>query len=99
MHTRDGYSNIDRPTMSIDLAQIELASLSPAQRLLLAQALLDSVMFDTDCGGGELSPSQLSDLGSRADEVRSERVACEPWETVYTRLSKAQVGTHAEASP
>lgn len=91
--------------MSIDLAQIELASLSPAQRLLLAQALFDSVMFDSGGGGGirgdggRLSPSQLGDLRSRTDEVRSERVACEPWETVYTRLSKAQVGTHAEASP
>lgn len=72
--------------MTIDLAQINFTALAPAQRLLLAQALLDSVMFDAASSRNDLSALQLADLRSRADDIRYGRVACEPWETVLARL-------------
>jgi len=78
--------------MQFSVDDFDFASLTAAERLLLAQELLDSV-FD------EVSPStsarevaapfnseQMAEIRRRAGDADAGRIVGEPWETVRGRL-------------
>lgn len=70
--------------MTLNLAELDLAALPPAERILIAQALLDSVLFESP--STPLSPAQLADLHARIADVDAGRVATVPWEASRSRL-------------
>jgi putative addiction module component (TIGR02574 family) len=72
------------PPAPIDLATIDLAALPPAERILIAKALLDSVLFASP--SSELTPAQLADLHGRIQDVENGRVQTVPWEAARARL-------------
>lgn len=65
---------------------IDLATLSPPERLLLAQQLLDSVLAEAL----PLSALQLEEVRRRAAAIDAGRVVCEPWEAVRARLLRPE---------
>lgn len=69
--------------MTTSLADLDFAGIEPADRLLIAQALLDSVLYPHS---HELSDAQLAELQARIDDIESGRVQCIPWELVRERL-------------
>lgn len=60
-------------------------TLPAAERLVLAQQLLDSVIAEAM----PLTPAELAEIHRRATELDGGRVACESWESVRTRLTRA----------
>jgi putative addiction module component (TIGR02574 family) len=70
--------------MTTSLTDLELSNLLPADRLMLAQVLVDSVLFPTP--STDVTPAQLAELRSRIDDIDAGRVVCEPWEQVRRRL-------------
>jgi putative addiction module component (TIGR02574 family) len=79
--------------MRFSFEEFDFASLTAAERLLLAQELLDSVfdeVYPSKAGrqDGALSftPQQMAELDRRVADIDSGRVVPEPWETVRERL-------------
>jgi putative addiction module component (TIGR02574 family) len=70
-------------TMHLTIQDIDFSSLSAAERLQLAQALLDGVVaseaepFDTE---------QLAELDKRVAEIDDGKAEFEPWPAVEQRL-------------
>jgi putative addiction module component (TIGR02574 family) len=72
--------------VTVNLADLDFSQIPPTERILIAQALLDSVLFESE--SNELTPAQLAELRRRADDIDAGRVQCIPWETVRERLWK-----------
>lgn len=66
-----------RPTDEIDCA-----AMTAPERLLLAQELLDSVLYESI----PLTPAQIADVESRLADIDSGREVCESWDSVRKRL-------------
>ncbi|MFO0835787.1 MAG: addiction module protein [Phycisphaerales bacterium] len=66
--------------MTRPVDDIDYLHLSAAERLLLVQDILDSVMAET--GAEPLSPSQLAELHRRCTDLDAGGVACSPWDEV-----------------
>jgi putative addiction module component (TIGR02574 family) len=71
-------------TMKPSINGIDFSQLSAAERLLLAQELLDSV-FD-DVAPATLSQPQIDELHRRREEMLSGKVQGVPWEQVKSSL-------------
>lgn len=56
----------------------DIAALTPAERLMLAQQLLDSLRPEAH----ELSEAQLAEMERRAADIDSGAVALQPWEAL-----------------
>jgi len=69
-------------TRSFD--DIEYLHLPTAERLLLAQDILDSVVADAH--GDPLTPSQMAEIERRCADIDSGKVQCLPWNQVRTRF-------------
>jgi len=62
--------------------------LSPAERILLAQDILDSVV--AEAGAELLTPGQHAEIDRRIDDLRAGRVTCLPWEQVRDKFLSGQ---------
>lgn len=70
--------------MGISPEDIEYWRLSPADRLVLAQDIIDSVLAESSAP--PLSLAEIAELRSRVDDIDTGRVRCEPWPNVRGRL-------------
>lgn len=59
---------------------------SVAERLLMAQALLDDAIGEIEYGN--LTGEQMAEIEHRCKAIDNGEMACEPWQAVYTRLLK-----------
>jgi putative addiction module component (TIGR02574 family) len=69
--------------MAYSVNDFDFTSLSPVERLQLAQALLESVL-ETDAE--PFTGEQMAELQRRLDDIDAGRGSFEPWETVRERL-------------
>jgi putative addiction module component (TIGR02574 family) len=69
--------------MAHSVNDFDFTSLSPVERLQLAQALLESVL-ETDAE--PFTGEQMAELQRRLDDIDAGRGSFEPWETVRERL-------------
>jgi putative addiction module component (TIGR02574 family) len=76
--------NLGGTIMTTDLASLNYDSLLPTERLLLAQALIDSVLLPHPIS--EPSLEHLVELDRRVTEINAGSVTCEPWDVVRARL-------------
>lgn len=66
------------------MSRDDLARIPPAERVLLAQELLDSVLLLPQ--DDDLSAEQAAELRRRMSAIDSGEATCERWETVLLRL-------------
>lgn len=66
--------------MPHSLDDIDYLHLSAAERLLLVQDILDSVMAEAQAE--PLTPEQIAEIDRRCADIDSGRVQCVPWEQV-----------------
>lgn len=71
-------------TMKLSLEDIDYWKLSIADRLVLVQDILDSVLAETHAE--PLTPQQLAEIDRRTAALDAGEMKCEPWETVRERL-------------
>ena len=64
----------------------DLSALSPPERLLLAQQLLDSVLAETM----PLTAQQIEEVRRRAAALDAGDSVCEPWDAVRERLLRPE---------
>jgi putative addiction module component (TIGR02574 family) len=69
--------------MAHSVSDFDFTSLSPVERLQLAQALLESVL-ETDAE--PFTAEQMAELQRRLDDIDAGRGSFEPWKTVRERL-------------
>lgn len=69
--------------MTQSVKDIDFSTLSPVERLQLAQALLDSVL---EAEAEPFTPEQMAELDRRLADVEAGKGTFEPWETVRERL-------------
>ncbi len=72
--------------MTASIYELDVSQLSIAQRIQIAQDLLDSVLLETQ--GEFFTPEQLAEIDRRVAASDAGKVVGEPWETVYAQLSK-----------
>ena len=70
--------------MQHSMEHFDFLSLTPAERLLLAQELLDSIYAEVT--PPSLSEAQIADLERRRDELLSGKVKGLPWDQVKQSL-------------
>jgi len=64
------------------------SSLSPVERIELADTLYDSAMLEIEAAAPALTPEQLAELDRRIADVESGRVTLLPWDDVYAELMR-----------
>lgn len=74
--------------MKRSLDDIDYWTLSIADRLVLVQDILDSVLAETRIE--PLSPQQLAEIDRRCSALDNGEMTSEPWEAVRTRLLHAE---------
>ena len=65
---------------------LDFSSLTPVQRIALADALYDSAMREIDAMTPHLSPEQLAEIDRSIADVEAGRVDLLPRDDVYARL-------------
>lgn len=70
--------------MKLSLEDIDYWNLSIADRLVLVQDILDSVLAET-CAE-PLTPQQQAEIDRRCAALDGGKMQCEPWEAVRERL-------------
>ncbi|HLO39987.1 MAG TPA: addiction module protein [Phycisphaerales bacterium] len=63
---------------------VDYLHLSPAERLLLVQDILDSVVAEAP--SAPLTAAQMEEMQRRADDIDSGRVRLLPWDEVRSRF-------------
>lgn len=74
----------NRPAMNHLIDDFDFTQLSPAERIVLAQELWDSVLDEGVAV--QLSPEDMADIERRIADVDAGRVKGEPWGVVRERL-------------
>lgn len=72
--------------MSIPIQEIDIAALSPIQKMELADVLYDTAQQELQAMTAPLSDEQLRELDHRIAAADRGEIVGEPWETVYKRL-------------
>jgi putative addiction module component (TIGR02574 family) len=72
--------------MTASIHELDVSELSIAQRIQIAQDLLDSVLLETQ--GEVFTPEQLAEIDRRVAASDAGTIVGEPWETVYAQLTK-----------
>lgn len=72
--------------MTTSIRDIDVSELSVAQRIQIAQDLLDSVLADAQ--GEFFTPEQLAEIDRRVADADAGRIVGERMETVFTELLK-----------
>ena len=70
--------------MRVNLADIDFTGIPTTDRLLIAQALLDSVLADAHAE--PLMPEQTAEMNRRLTDIEAGRVTCVPWDEARDRL-------------
>jgi putative addiction module component (TIGR02574 family) len=70
--------------MKQPVQDIDYTTLSPAERLILVQDILDSVVVQAS--DELLTPEQIADVERRASELADGKLVTVPWEAVRTRV-------------
>lgn len=70
--------------MTRPVDDIDYLHLSAAERLLLVQDILDSIVAEAQAD--PLSPAQLAELHERCARIDAGSVACLPWDSVRSRF-------------
>jgi len=75
-----------RNTMTAPIEQLDFSTLSVAQRIQIAQDLLDSVFAETQ--GEYFTPEQLAEIDRRVAASDAGTIVGEPMEQVFEQLFK-----------
>lgn len=70
--------------MTVTLSELDFSAIPPAERIMIAQVLLDSVLFAN--ASSALTPAQLAEMHARIEDIDAGRVTCLPWKEVRERL-------------
>jgi putative addiction module component (TIGR02574 family) len=65
----------------------DFSSLTPVERIALADMLYDSAMQEIDAMAPHLTPEQLAEIDRRIADVETGRVQLTPWEDVRAELT------------
>jgi putative addiction module component (TIGR02574 family) len=68
----------------------DFSTLSPVERIVLADTLIDSAMQEIDVMGPQLTPEQLAEIDRRIADIDAGRVELLPWDEVYQDLMRGQ---------
>jgi putative addiction module component (TIGR02574 family) len=68
----------------------DFSSLTPVERIALADTLYDSAMQEIDAMAPQLTAEQLAEIDRRIADVETGRVELIPWDDVYARLLQRQ---------
>jgi putative addiction module component (TIGR02574 family) len=74
----------DEPTMKHPVQDIDYTTLSPTERLILVQDILDSVVVQAS--DDVLSPDQIIEIERRAASLADGTLECVPWEQVRSSV-------------
>ena len=74
--------------MSISIQEIDIAALSPVQKMELADVLYDTAQQELEALTAPLSDEQLQEIDRRIAAADSGKLVGEPWEAVYERLRR-----------
>jgi putative addiction module component (TIGR02574 family) len=66
----------------------DFSSLTPIERIALADTLYDSAMQEIDAMTPQLSAEQLAELDRRIADVEAGRVELVPWDQVRAELTQ-----------
>lgn len=66
--------------MSDSFKDFDYFGLTPTERILLAQELLDSVVADSQPDAPPLTDQQLAEMQRRASAIDAGEVKCVPWD-------------------
>jgi putative addiction module component (TIGR02574 family) len=80
----DGANHFDEPTMKQPVQEIDYTTLSPTERLILVQDILDSVVMQA--GGEVLTPDQIAEVERRAADLADGTLECVPWEQARSHV-------------
>jgi putative addiction module component (TIGR02574 family) len=72
------------------MSDFDFTSLSPAQRIALADTLYDSAMLEVDAIASRLSPEQLAEVGRRIADVEAGTVELAEWDDLYADLMRGR---------
>jgi putative addiction module component (TIGR02574 family) len=80
----NGANHFDEPTMKQPLQEIDYTTLSPTERLILVQDILDSVVMQVS--GDVLTPDQIAEVERRAADLADGTLECVPWEQARSHV-------------
>jgi putative addiction module component (TIGR02574 family) len=72
--------------MRISIQEIDIATLSPVQKMELADVLYDTAQQELEALTAPLTDEQLRELDRRIAAADRGELAGEPWDAVYERL-------------
>jgi putative addiction module component (TIGR02574 family) len=70
------------------MSTFDFTTLTPVERIALADALYDSAMQEIDAMVPQLTAEQLDDLDRRIGEVAAGHVELMPWDELHTQLNQ-----------
>lgn len=68
--------------------QIDIAALTPVERIALADVLYDSAMQEIDELQHRISPDELAEIDRRIAKLDAGEETLVPWDDVYARLTQ-----------
>jgi putative addiction module component (TIGR02574 family) len=74
--------------MSISIQEIDIATLSPVQKMELADVLYDTAQQELEALTAPLTGEQLREIDRRIADADSGALVGEPWDAVYERLQR-----------
>jgi putative addiction module component (TIGR02574 family) len=74
--------------MSIPIQEIDIAALSPVQKMELADVLYDTAQQELEALTAPLTEEQLRELDRRIAAADHGKLGGEPWDAVYERLQR-----------
>ncbi len=70
------------------MSTFDFTTLTPVERIALADALYDSAMQEIDAMVPQLTAEQLDDLDRRIGEVATGQVDLLPWDDLHAQLTQ-----------
>jgi putative addiction module component (TIGR02574 family) len=74
--------------MSISIQEIDIATLSPIQKMELADVLYDTAQQELEVLTAPLTGEQLREIDRRIAAADGGELAGEPWDAIYERLQR-----------
>jgi putative addiction module component (TIGR02574 family) len=72
------------------MGTFDFSSLSPVERIALADTLYDSAMQDIDATNPKLSAEQMAEIDRRIADVKAGRVELIEWDQFHAELTQGR---------
>lgn len=74
----------------MDTQSFDFSSLTPVERIALADTLYDSAMQEIEAMAPHLTPEQLAEVDRRIADVEAGRVDLIAWDDLHAELSRGR---------